>query len=375
MTHRRTLAVSAGRPPRTPGAGVNAPLVLSTTHHHGTPNIYRRQLGTVPGEVSAFEEAVGALEGGDALAYASGAAATANVFDLLPAGSGVVVPDVCYYNSRVLAEEAHESGRLRVRVVDTADTLATVAAMDELGEVVLVWLETPSNPMLRVVDLAALTQAAHERGALVAVDSTFNTPCVLRPLEFGVDVVVHSATKYLAGHSDALIGVTVTRSGDELLGRLAQRRQRTGAMPGALEAFLALRGVRTLALRMDAAQENARVLAERLAQHDVVTEVRYLGLPDDPFHDRAAAQMEGFGAVLTFRVGDAATAERVCENVQLIAHATSLGGVESLIERRARYASDAQHGVPEDLIRLSVGIEHIEDLWADLAQALEAASR
>ncbi|GMA38198.1 trans-sulfuration enzyme family protein [Mobilicoccus caccae] len=373
MTHRRTLAVSAGRPPRTPGAGVNAPLVTSTTHHHGGEAVYRRQLGTVDSEVSAFEEALGALEGGQALAFASGTAATSAVFDVVPTGSGIVVPDVCYYNSRVVAEEAGDDGRLRVSVVDTSDTEATCAAMDDLGDVALLWLETPSNPMLRVSDLAALTEAAHARGALVAVDSTFNTPFVLRPLEFGADVVVHSATKYIAGHSDALIGATVTRPGSDVGERLTRRRHRGGAMPGALEAFLALRGLRTLPLRMDAAQAGAAELAARLSQHPAVVEVRHLSLPDDPFHDRAAEQMDGYGAVLTFRLGDAAVAERVCESVRLIAHATSLGGVESLIERRARYAGDAAHGVPDDLVRLSVGVEHVEDLWADLSQAIGAA--
>ncbi len=374
MTHRRTLAVSAGRPAHSPGAGVNVPIGTSTTFHHGADAIYRRQVGTVDGEVSAFEAALGALEGGQATAFASGAAASAAIFDCLPTGSGVVVPDVCYYNSRLLAEEADDDGRLRVEIVDVADTEATIAAMDRLGDCALLWLESPSNPMLRVSDVRALTEAAHQRGALVAVDSTFNTPFVMRPLEFGVDIVVHSATKYIAGHSDALIGATVTPEGTDFGQRIVARRQRSGAMPGALEAFLALRGLRTLPLRMDAAQANAGELAGRLSEHPAVVEVRYLGLPDDPFHDRATEQMEGYGAVLTLRLGNAAVAERVCESVQLITHATSLGGVETLIERRARYAGDANHAVPDDLLRLSVGVEHVEDLWADLTQALDAAA-
>jgi cystathionine gamma-synthase len=224
--------------------------------------------------------------------------------------------------------------------------------------------------MLGVADLPVLIEAAHEAGAIVCVDSTFNTPLILRPLDFGADVVMHSVTKYLAGHSDVLMGVLVTRS--ESLGQaLRTRRDFTGAIPGALESYLALRGLRTLAVRMERAQANAMELATRLLAHPAVTRVRYPGLPDDLSHERATRLHRGYGAMVSFEVaGTADDAEKVCQSVELIAHATSLGGVETLIERRARYAVDAARGTPETLLRLSVGIEHVDDLWADLSQAL-----
>ncbi len=236
----------------------------------------------------------------------------------------------------------------------------------------LLWIETPTNPLVGVADLPALTAAAHEQDALVCVDSTWNSPMVLRPLEHGADVVMHSATKYLAGHSDLLMGALVTDQ-PELRARLRGRRDLTGALPGALESYLALRGVRTLALRMERAQDNAMGLATRLAAHPAVSRVRYPGLADDPGHERAARLQDGFGAMISFEVaGGADAADRVCERVRVITNATSLGGVESLIERRAKYPVDAANGTPDNLIRFSVGIEDVQDLWADLAQALEA---
>ena len=205
------------------------------------------------------------------------------------------------------------------------------------------------------------------------VDSTFATPLRQRPLELGADLVLHSATKFIGGHSDLLLGVVVARA-SERAEALAHRRQIDGATPGALEAFLALRGLRTLAVRLDRSERTAATLAERLAAHPAVTRVRYPGLPDDPGHALAAAQMSGFGAMLAFEtVGDAGTAELVCERSRLITHATSLGGVETLLERRARYPGDAAAGTPPTLIRLSVGIENVEDLWGDLERALDAA--
>jgi cystathionine gamma-synthase len=215
-----------------------------------------------------------------------------------------------------------------------------------------------------------LIEAGHAAGALVAVDATFSTPLIVRPLSFGADIVMHSATKYLSGHSDLLMGILIARD-PEVLAQLRARRDITGAVPGALEAYLALRGLRTLALRLERAQASALELAQRLAAHPRVALVRYPGLPDDPGHERAARLHDGFGAMLSFELdGSPEEAEAVCERVELITHATSLGGVESLIERRARYAIDAANGAPLNLLRLSVGIEHVEDLWADLKQAL-----
>lgn len=256
---------------------------------------------------------------------------------------------------------------MRLRPVDIADTAAVVAALDGAR---LLWLETVTNPLMTVPDLPALIDAAHEAGALVCVDATFSTPVNVRPLEFGADVVMHSATKYLAGHSDLLMGVLVTRRAD-LVEQLRTGRMLTGAIPGALESFLTLRGIRTLALRMERAQANAMELARRLADHPSVARVRYPGLPSDPFHEVAGRVLDGYGAMIGIELeGGADAAERVCERVRLITHATSLGGVESLIERRARYEVDAGFGTPANLLRLSVGVEHVEDLWDDLARAL-----
>jgi cystathionine gamma-synthase len=228
---------------------------------------------------------------------------------------------------------------------------------------------------MAVPDVPALAAAAHAAGALVAVDSTFSTPLNVRPLELGADVVMHSVTKYLSGHSDVIMGALVVRSA-EFADELHNRRTRTGAIPGALEAYLATRGLRTLALRWERAQANAVTLAERLAGHPRVSRVRYPGLDSDPGHAIAARDHAGFGAMISFELhGTADDAERLCNAVRLISHATSLGGVESLIERRARHEGDASFGTPETLLRFSVGIEHVEDLWTDLTQALDALSR
>lgn len=367
----RTIAVSAGRPTHEPGAAVNHPIGASTTFVQGSGLVYSRQDESRTDALAGFEETLGLLEGGRVTAFSSGMAASTAVFETLPVGAGVVLPTNCYYSNQTILQDAGERGRLRVAVVDTADTDATIEAMDAVGECALIWLESPSNPMLRVCDLPAIAEAAHERGALVAVDSTFNTPFVLRPLEQGADLVVHSATKYIGGHSDLLMGVVVAKR-DDLIEAIRSRRYLGGAMPGTLETFLALRGLRTLPLRMAAAQDNAAELARRLQQHPSVAWVRYLGLPEDEFHERARVQQDGFGAVLTFGpVGGAPAADAVCEAVRLITPATSLGGVETLLERRAKYAGDRDQGVPDDLLRLSVGIEDVEDLWDDLARALD----
>jgi cystathionine gamma-synthase len=339
--------------------------VLSAPFHHGAENNYLR---AEPSEtILAFETAIGALEGGEAIAFGSGMAAVAAVVEGQPAGAVAVAPVSCYNGTSLLFAEQERLGRLTVREVDLTDTDAALAA---LPGATMVWIESPTNPLLGVADLPVIATAAHAAGAAVYLDSTFNTPMVLRPLDLGVDVVMHSATKYLGGHSDLLMGVLVTRTA-ERADALRRRRTTTGAMPGALECYLALRGLRTLAVRMERAQANAQVLAERLAADPRLSRVRYPGLAGDPSHERAGRLHRGYGAVVSFEVaGSAEDAEAVCERVRLITHATSLGGVESLIERRARYAGDAARGTPATLLRLSVGIEHVEDLWADLDRAL-----
>lgn len=365
-----TRLAALGRGEHRPGQPLNVPIVPASNFRapaHGLgAREYSRDDGTPGWE--ALEELLGDLEGGRAVCFSSGMGAIAAVLELLPAGAQVVVPRDSYSGLRALLSDGAAGGRWQVRTVDMTDVDALMAAVVDAD---LVWLETPSNPMLEVVDIAGVAARAGEAGAVVAVDNTFATPLLQSPLQLGADLVVHSATKFIGGHSDLLLGAVVARREEDYT-RLLRRRVVAGATPGALECFLALRGARTLALRLRHAQTGAGELARRLQTHPAVDRVRYPGLPDDPHHACAAKQMSGFGAVLSFEVGDAATADAVCASVQIISHATSLGGVESTIERRAKLPG--QGHVPAGLVRLSVGCEHLEDLWADLEAALDAAA-
>jgi cystathionine gamma-synthase len=365
--HPESIAVRAGRP-EAPGDPLNTPIVLTAPYRSSVDdNRYARQHANPT--VAAFEQTLGALEGGTALAFASGMAAVSAIAEGRPTGSVAVIPAAGYSGTLATFRAQEALGRLSVRGVDLTDTDSVISALDGAD---LLWLETVTNPLLGVPDLPALIAAARERGVLVCVDATFSTPMVVRPLDLGADVVMHSVTKYLSGHSDLLMGALVTRSADRAA-RLLDRRTLAGGLPGALEAYLATRGLRTLALRMERSQANAGELARRLAAHPAVSRVRYPGLPDDPGHAVAARDHAGFGAMISFEVaGGEAAAARLCERVRLIGHATSLGGVESLIERRAMHEVDASFGTPANLLRFSVGIEHVDDLWRDLAQALEA---
>jgi len=359
----RTVVVHAGRPAREPDAPFSVPPVLASTYVAGGPVGYGRYGNPA---WDAFEEVLGELEGGRALAFASGMAAASAVFALVPPGGRVVAPAHAYSGVLELLDQLAGRSEILAERVDIADTAAVAAASRGAA---LVWLESPTNPALEVADLAATCAAAHEAGAIVAVDNTFATPLLQRPFEHGADLVVHSATKFLAGHSDVQLGVALTRD-DERYDELARHRRLGGAIPGPMETWLALRGLRTLALRLERAQHNAAVLAERLAGHPRIERVRYPGLPGDPGHERAKAQMDGYGAILAIEVaGGAAAAQAVCERTRLWVHATSLGGVESTLERRRRWASESPT-IPENLIRLSVGIEDVDDLWRDLDDAL-----
>jgi cystathionine gamma-synthase len=364
-----TVAVTAGRPEARPGASVNEPVWLTSTYVADGPYDYGR---TGNPTWDAFETALGALEGGLALVYSAGLAAMAAATALVPDGSVVVAPTSAYSGTTKQLELAQSQGRLTLRQVDVADT---DAVREALAGADLLVVESPTNPMLDVADLPALVELAHAQGALVVADNTFATPVVQRPLDHGVDVVVHSVTKYLAGHSDVVLGATVTRDdapGRDLHARLRAHRHLTGTIAGPQEVWLALRGLRTLTLRVERAQANAAELARRLQSHPAVRAVRHPSLPDDPGHARASAQMRGFGAIVSIEVdGDAAAAERVAAATRLWVHATSLGGVESSLERRRRHAAESAV-VPESLLRLSVGIEDVDDLWADLDQALRA---
>lgn len=360
-----TTAVVSGRPAPTPDAPLSVPIVASATYAAGGPVGYGRYGNPT---WDALETAVGALDGGEAVALASGMAAVSAALQVLltdadPAAP-VVVPRHGYHTSLRLL------GRLGrpVRPVDVADTEAVLEAVQEAA---LVWLESPTNPLLEVADVEAICAGAHRAGARVAVDATLATPILLRPLQVGADVVVHAATKYLAGHSDVLLGVVVAADGD-VADALRTHRSDHGAVPGPFEAWLALRGLRTLPVRMQRCVQTAGELAVRLEQHPAVTRVRYPGLPTDPGHAVAQRTMAGPGAVVAVEVvGGAAAADAVTGATRLWVHATSLGGVESLLERRRRWRTE-QPTVPEGLVRLSVGLEDVEDLWDDLDAALRA---
>ncbi len=352
-----TRAVVVGRP-TTAGAPLNTPPVFASSFREGGSDYARFGTPTC----DAFEAALGALEGGIAVGFATGMAACAAILEDLPSGARVVTAANIYHGARTLMRDMEERDRLVLDAVDATDLSAVRAA---LADAAMLWLESPSNPLLQVLDLQALCRLGNELGVPVVVDSTFATPVLQNPLDYGAAAVVHSATKYIGGHSDLLMGAVVVPDEDA-----AQpvRRRRTfhGAMPGAMETFLALRGLRTLPLRIKAAQESAMILAGRLAAHSAVTSVFYPGLPSDPGHDLAARQMRGFGAMLSFCVESEDRADEVLARTSLIVMATSLGGVESTAERRNRW----NEGAPTGLIRFSVGIEAVEDIWRDLATAL-----
>ena len=360
-----TQLVHGGRPPVEPGNPVNHPIELSSTYHAGGAIEYARD-GTLG--MRALEEAVGPLEGGEAVAFASGMAAANAIMDLLPAGAVVVAAEFTYTGVALRLRELDERGAITLRRVDIADTTAVVEA---LAGADAVWIESPTNPMMEVADIPAISAAAHAVGALVICDNTFATPLGQLPIAMGADVVLHSGTKAMGGHSDCLLGLVVTPDPDRATA-LRLRRTLLGAAPGALECYLVLRGLRTLALRQARSQASAELIAARLAEHPAVQRVRYPGLPGDPGHDLCARLMSGPGFMMAIEVaGGAEAAQAVAEATTLWVHATSLGGVESLIERRRRWPAENPR-VPEGLLRLSVGIEDPEDLWADLARALDS---
>ena len=345
--HPETSAITAGRPEVAPDASLNPPIVFSSTYHAGGPVGYGRYGNE---SWSALEAAISELEGGQTLSFSSGMAAISAVFSILPIGAPVVASNQGYSGTMSLLNQHHASGRLEVRFVDITNTEEVVAAMKGVA---LLWLESPTNPCLDVADLPALIAAAKKQTIGVGVDNTFATPMVQTPLSMGADIVMHSVTKFLAGHSDVVLG-SLSISDSALFKRLEESRRLNGSIPGPFEAWLALRGIRTFPVRFRAAETNAKTLVTRLQQHAKVTKVRY----------------PGFGAVISFEIdGNAENAEKVCESSRLITHATSLGGVESLWERRRRWAAESP-SVPEQLIRLSVGCEHVDDIWQDIEQAL-----
>jgi cystathionine gamma-synthase len=343
-----TVAVAAGRPDHVPDNPLNPPLVLASTYVAGGETEYGRYGNPT---WTAFEDVLGGLEGGRALAFSSGLAAINTVLDLVAHGETVVAPKHCYLGTLAQLADMEQRGRVAAQLVDITDTDAVLRACEDAA---LLWLESPTNPAMEVADVEALCKGAHDAGVTVVVDNTFATPVLQRPLDLGADVVVHSVTKYLAGHSDVVLGALVTRD-EPTYQAFDNRRRGVGAIPGTFEAWLALRGMRTLALRVERAQANAKDLAARLRGHAAVGEVRY----------------PGFGGMLAVVVhGGAEAADTLARSTSLWVHATSLGGVESTLERRRRWAGEPS-SIPEGLVRLSVGIEDVEDLWRDLSAALD----
>jgi cystathionine gamma-synthase len=369
-----TRAIHVGQDPDAEYGSVNVPIYQTSTYAQpavGKPKAYDYARAGNPTR-EALQQVLASLEGASrALCFSSGLGATTTLLLTLRPGDHVLVGDDVYGGTyRLFARVLAEWGL----VFDTVDLTDTDAVRDAVrDETRLVWIETPTNPMLKVVDITAVAAIAHEHGARAVVDNTFATPYLQRPLDLGADVVVHSVTKYLGGHSD-LVGGAIATSEDELIERLTFLQNAAGAVPGPMDCYLALRGVKTLALRMQAHCDGAERVAAFLDGHDGVASVHYPGLASHPQHAVAARQMRRFGGMVSFEMGTRDGAIAVAERTKIFFLAESLGGVESLIEVPGPMTHASVTGspveVPETLVRLSVGIEHPDDLVADLEQAL-----
>jgi cystathionine gamma-synthase len=376
--HRlETRAIHAGQEPEGLYGAVNVPIYQTSTYAQedvGRPRAWDYARGGNPTR-QAFQAALASLEGGErGLAFASGMAAETTLLLTLRPGDHVVLADDVYGGTYRLLSKVLEPWGLAFTTCDLTDPAALTSALREQTR--LVWLETPSNPLLKIVDVAAVADAAHDAGARVVVDNTFATPVLQRPLELGADVVIHSVTKYVGGHSD-LIGGALIANDPEVLDAVAFLVNSVGAVPGPMDCYLALRGLKTLAARMERHCANAAAVAGFLERHPSVARVYYPGLASHPGHEVAARQMHGgFGGMVSFTVGSAQRAVEVARRTELFFLAESLGGVESLIEVPGPMTHASVAGspleVPPELIRLSVGLEHPEDLIADLDRALGA---
>jgi len=373
--HFETRAIHAGQEPEPAYGAVSVPIYQTSTYAQDEVGGHKGYEYARTGNPTrtALQDAVASLEDGyGALCFSSGMAAESTFFYLLEQGAHVVVGDDVYGGTyRLVARVLAPAMGLEFDTVDLTDLEATRKAIRD--ETRVVWVETPTNPLLKIVDIAAVAELAHEAGALCVVDNTFASPYLQRPISLGADAVIHSATKYLGGHSDVVGGVIVTTT-TEMHERLAFLQNAAGAVPGPLDCFLVLRGLKTLAVRMEAHCRNAGLVAEYLAAHPRVKRVYYPGLPDHPGHGLAASQMTGYGGMVSLELETPEEAMKVCAGTRLFFLAESLGGVESLIEHPATMTHASVAGspleVPANLVRLSVGIEHPDDLIEDLAQAL-----
>lgn len=348
-----TRVVAAGRPPRIPDSPLNAPIVPASSFYAGGELEYARENAPTS---QALESALAEIESGShAIVYSSGMAAANAILDLIPHGGAVIASSATYTGVRVRLEELHSRRAINLKQVMIEDTDAVLAALqsaDTSAGPATLWIESPTNPLLEVADLPAVLDQAKRLGARSVVDNTFATPARQRPLELGADAVLHSVTKSISGHSDLLLGAVVVRD-DSFAEDLRTRRVLLGAAPSAFDCFLALRGLRTLAIRVDRGEASAQELARRLAGSPRVTRVRY----------------PGWGTIIAIEVdGSPEEIDAMCARAEVWTYATSLGGVESLIERRRRWPLESTN-VPVNLVRLSVGIENVEDLWDDLSMA------
>ena len=375
-----TLAIHAGQSPDPSTGAVMTPIYATSTYVQSSPGVhqgfeYSRSHNPTR---FAYERCVAALEGGArGFAFASGLAATSTILELLDTGSHVIAMDDVYGGTYRLFERVRRrSAGLDFSWVDLSDVAAFEAAIR--AETKLVWIETPTNPLLKLVDIAAIAAIARKRGLMVVVDNTFSSPILQRPLEHGAHLVMHSATKYLNGQSDMVGGMVVVGDDTELAEQMTFLQNAIGAIQGPFDSFLALRGLKTLHLRMQAHCENAQQLAEYLQTHPAIEKVIYPGLQSHPQHELAKRQMDGFGGMLSIYIkGGLQAATRFCERTELFALAESLGGVESLVNHPAvmTHASippdrRADLGIGDELVRLSVGVEDVADLRSDLDRAL-----
>jgi cystathionine gamma-synthase len=369
-----TLAVHAGHEVDPATGAVTPPINLSTTFAREPDGGYRAGLVysryANPNRTS-LEQCLAALEGGAAAAvFASGSSATMTLVQTLGPGIHIVAPDDAYFGTTKLFRDIFGPWGVETTCVDMMNLDAVQGALRPNTK--LLWAETPSNPLIRVVDIARLAELAHGVGAICAVDNTWATPVLQRPLDLGVDFAMHATTKYLGGHSDVLGGALVARSDGEVFQRVRTTQISGGAVPSPFECWLTLRGIRTLPWRVRAQSANALTLANHLEQHPLVHAVHYPGLPSHPAHDVARRQMTEFGGMMAIQVGsDRAVAIGFASRLKLFTQATSLGGTESLIEHRASVEGPGTRA-PENLLRVSVGLEHVEDLIEDMEQALAA---
>lgn len=369
--HIETLAIHAGSAVEV-GTGALAPSIhLSTTFERDSDGSYPRGFiyaRTDNPNRQSLEACLSVLEGGKAMAFASGSAASMAVFQSLNPGEHVLAPEDAYYGTAKQLKELLLRWGLLVSFVDMTDLSALERSIQKNTK--LIWIETPSNPLLKIVDIRAVADLAHAAGARVACDSTWATPVLQRPLEWGADCVVHSTTKYLGGHSDVSGGVVITSSEDDFFQKIHSHQLTGGAVPSPFDCWLVRRGIKTLPLRLRIQSEQALKVAEFLTTHPRVAVVHYPGLSLHPAHAIAARQMKLFGGMLSFQVhGGAEKAMSVAANVKVFTRATSLGGLESLIEHRASIEG-AETRTPLDLLRVSIGLEHVQDLIEDLDQAL-----